>query len=226
MRKGKIIVLEGLDSSGKATQTKLLKEKLDKLKIKNAVYSFPRYNSFFGKLISKYLKGELGEKESLPEEFVSLLYSLDRYEIKEKIESDLNNGYVILMDRYYTSNFGFQTAKKEENQKKDFLDWLKKLESRMPAPDKVLFLDIAVDFSQKLMDSRKQKDYMKEKKDIHEKDLDYQKKVRKMFLELCKTEKNWVLIKCAEENKLKTIQEIHEMIWKETQQELQNNQTK
>lgn len=209
-----LIVLEGLDSSGKATQTKLLEEKLKEKGIKTKTYSFPRYNEFFGKLIAEYLKGKFGKKEDVPEEFVSLLYSLDRYEIKKEINSFLEKGFVVLMDRYYTSNFAYQTAKfSKEKKRKDFLGWLKKLESAMPFPDMVFFLDVPVEFSQKLMDSRKQKDYMKEKKDIHEKDLDYQKKVREMFLELCRTEKNWFIVECTEKGKLKTKEKINDFLW-------------
>ena len=220
MKTGKIIVLEGLDSSGKATQAKLLEEKLEKNKIKTKTYSFPRYNEFFGKLIAKYLKGELGKKEVLSEEFVSLLYSLDRYEIKKEIEEKLSQEFTLIMDRYYTSNFAFQTAKFESKEKrKEFIEWLKKIESKMPAPDLVFFLDIPVEFSQKLMDSRKQKDYMKEKKDIHEKDLDYQKKVREMFLWLCEKEENWVKISCVSNEKLKSKEEISEMLWQAIQKQ-------
>jgi len=220
MKTGKIIVLEGLDSSGKATQAKLLEEKLEKNKIKTKTYSFPRYNEFFGKLIAKYLKGELGKKEVLSEEFVSLLYSLDRYEIKKEIEEKLSQEFTLIMDRYYTSNFAFQTAKFESKEKrKEFIEWLKKIESKMPAPDLVFFLDIPVKFSQKLMDSRKQKDYMKEKKDIHEKDLDYQKKVREMFLWLCEKEENWVKISCVSNEKLKSKEEISEMLWQAIQKQ-------
>lgn len=211
--KGRLVVLEGLDSSGKATQAKLLKEKLEAKGKKVKAYSFPRYESFFGKMIAKYLKGELGEKEFISEEFVSLIYSLDRYEVRNEITSFLEKGFIVLMDRYYTSNYAFQTAKLEESKRKDFLDWLKKIESRMPAPDLVFFLDVPSEVSQKLMESRKQKDYMKEKKDIHEKDLLYQKKVREMFLELCRTEKNWVKISCVSGNKMKSVEEINEIVY-------------
>jgi len=219
MDKGKLIVLEGLDSSGKATQTKLLSEKLEKKGFKTKTHSFPRYNEFFGKLIAKYLKGEFGDKKEVSEEFVSLLYSLDRYEVKEQIESELKQGFILLMDRYYTSNFAYQTAKIEKEKRKEFLEWLEKIESKMPAPDLVFFLDVPVDFSQELMDSREQKTYMNEKKDMHEKDSDYQKKVRKVFLGLCKTE-NWILIKCVSEGKLKTKEEINKTLWKAIEREL------
>ncbi len=220
MNKGKIIVFEGLDSSGKATQTAILAEKLKEKGIKTKIFSFPRYESFFGKLIAKYLKGELGKKEELSEEFVSLLYSLDRYEIKNEIKELLEKGFVLLMDRYYTSNFGFQTAKFESRQKKhEFLDWLKKIEAGMPSPDLVFFLDVPIEFSQKLMESRKQKNYMKEKKDIHEKDLIFQKKTREIFLELCKKEENWIKIDCVSKEKLKSKNEIHQEIWKITEKQ-------
>lgn len=220
MNKGKIIVFEGLDSSGKATQTKLLEEKLKAKGVKTKTYSFPRYNKFFGKLIAKYLKGELGEKESLPEEFVSLLYSLDRYEVKEEIEEKLNHGFTLIMDRYFTSNFAYQSAKFEEEKKRtEFIAWMKKIEARMPSPTIVFFLDVPIEFSQKLMDSRMQKEYMKERKDIHEKDLEYQRKVRKAFLELCSAEKNWFKIACASKGKLKTKEEISELIWKALQEQ-------
>jgi dTMP kinase len=207
-------VLEGLDSSGKATQARLLEKRLKEKGIKTRIYSFPRYNSLFGKLIGRYLKGEFGKKENIPQEFVSILYSLDRYEIKNEIESLLKKGFVVLMDRYYTSNFAFQGAKFKGKKKKEFMKWIKKLESRMPSPNAVFFLDVPVEVSQNLMKTRKQKNYMKTKKDIHEKDIMYQKRVRKTFIELCKQEKNWMLIKCMHKGKLKNIKEINDLLWK------------
>ncbi|MEW6295260.1 MAG: dTMP kinase [Candidatus Diapherotrites archaeon] len=218
--KGRIVVFEGVDASGKATQAKLFFERIKKAGKKAELSSFPRYNEFFGSLVGRYLAGEFGSKEELPPEFCSLLYSLDRYHAKKEIQEKLKKGTILVFDRYFTANYGFQPAKfKGKKQREEFFQWMKALESRMPQPDLVFFLDVLPQISRKLMKGKdREKAYRKgRKKDIYESDIAYQNKVRAMFLHLCRKEKNWSRINCVRGNKLKSREEIHSEVWKKAQ---------
>lgn len=221
--KGRVIVFEGVDASGKATQSQLLHDRMKQEGFRVELIAFPRYSEFFGSIVGRYLRGDFGKKEDLPDEFIALLFSIDRYELKKKIENGLNGGTNYIFDRYFTSNYGFSTARKEnEKERLELLNWLKKLESRMPQPDLVLFLDMPLEAIGILMlgeDRKKKEPYRKGlDKDIHEGDMAYLDRVRRFFLELSKKEKKWAKIDCTkfEEHKMKirTKEEIHEQIWK------------
>src|SRR3989344_2996869 len=210
--RGKIIVFDGLDASGKKTQAELLQQKLIKHGFSAEIFHFPQYEEFFGSLVAKYLKEEFGKKEALAKEFVALLYAIDRYSIKKKIEEHLVQGKAIIMDRYSESNFAFQSAAFEGKEKKEFIEWIKSTESRLPHSDIVFFLDMPRKAAEQLIQSRQRE------KDQHEKDSAFLDRVRQTYLGLSKSEKNWHIIKCAEKKgndwKIKSIQEIHEIIWK------------
>lgn len=178
--KGKIIVVEGTDASGKHTQSKLLAEKLEKEGKEVAFFSFPRYETFFGKLVTKYLQGEFGSLKEVKPELASLLYSLDRYDALSKIEELLKQGKIIVCDRYTASNVAHQAAKFQGSDREKFIEWVESIESRLPMPDLTIFLDLPVEISAKLMHSRKRE------KDIHELDLDYLEATRQVYSELSK----------------------------------------
>ncbi|MDO8537539.1 MAG: hypothetical protein Q7S21_01515, partial [archaeon] len=166
----------------------------------------------------KYLKGEFGKKEDLPKELISLLYAVDRYSIKFEIEKLLNEGKVVVMDRYSESNFAFHSTHFHGKEKEEFLKWLKIVESRLPHSDAVFFLDMPREAAEQLMLKKGERNYMGSKeKDQHEKDSVFLDNVRKTYLELAKTEKNWQVISCAikkgKEWEIKSIHEIHEIIW-------------
>lgn len=209
--KGKIIVLEGTDSSGKATQSQLLLGFLQKKGIDAELYSFPRYKEFFGSLVGKYLAGDFGSKESLPPEFCALLYSLDRYQIKKEIEEKLAEGKILVMDRYIFANIAHQAAKfSDAKEQENFLCWIECLESRMPEADAVVFLNMPTAAAQKLMLGKdREKAYRKGvQKDLHESDSDYLERTRRVY-ELLAKKNNWIVVDCAENGFVKTKEEIH-----------------
>jgi dTMP kinase len=220
--RGKIIVFDGLDSSGKKTHAILLKDRLKKHGFSAEIFHFPQYEKFFGGLVGKYLKGDFGKKEELSKELIVLLYAIDRYDVKFEIEKLLEQGKVVIMDRYSQSNIAFHSSHFQENKKREFLQWIKLVESRLPIADLVFFLDMPRKAAEKLMlEKAKQgnRNYMgSAEKDQHEKDSVFLDSVRKTYFELAKSEKNWQIIKCAEKNnnewRIKSIQEIHELIWK------------
>lgn len=202
---GKIIAIEGCDSSGKETQAKLLLERLKK-KGKNAVLiSFPRYETFFGKLVKKYLSGEFGSLEEVKPEFSSLLYSLDRYNALPEIEGFLGEGKVVVCNRYTASNIAHQAAKFQGKEQEKFIEWIQAVEARMPKPVLTIFLDLPVEASIGLMQGRSRE------KDIHEANKAYLEATRQVYLKLCEVE-NWIKVDCRKQGGIRPRQEIHKEV--------------
>jgi dTMP kinase len=205
--KGKLIVIEGVDSSGKHTQAKLLLKRLKKEGKKAVLVSFPRYSTFFGKLVKKYLKGDFGALKKVRPELASLLYSLDRFDAMPWLEEQLSSGKIVVCDRYTASNIAHQASKFKGKKRKEFISWVQGVESRLPKPDATIFLDLPVSVSAKLMSKRKRK------KDIHELDLPYLRETRKVYLSLSKRPA-WSKIECQKGLGIKSREEIHKLLWK------------
>ncbi len=199
-------VIEGLDGSGKSTQIKLLTDYFNKHNIAFKYLHFPRTDSpVFGDLIARFLRGELGDINSVHPYLVALIYAGDRKDAAEKIRGWLDEGYMVMLDRYVHSNIAFQCAKIEDNDEKQKLrDWINQLEYKyfkIPIPDRSLFLDVPFAFTtQKLSQNRAGDDrnYLAGAKDIHEDDLSFQQKVREVYLWQVKEEENFRLINCSD----------------------------
>lgn len=179
---GKLIVIEGLDGCGKSTQLELLPQNLLKNGIESKSVSFPDYDSNSSALVKMYLGGEFGKKPSDVNAYAaSLFYAVDRFASYKTNWGDYyNQNGVIVSGRYTTSNAVHQTSKMDESEWKGFLDWLYDLEYNkvgIPKPDKVIFLDMPIEVSQKLLSGRYKGD--EAKKDIHESDTAYLDKCRK-----------------------------------------------
>ena len=213
--KGKIIVIEGLDGSGKGTQTPLLCDFL-KSRGKNIKrLSFPCYESKSSELVKMYLSGELGSNISDVNSYAaSTFYAVDRYasfitDWKQKYET----GSWFVADRYATSNIIYQMEKLEtKNNRDEFIDWVEDFEYcklGIPRPDLVLYLDMPVEISQRLMESRYKGD--NSKKDLHEKNVEFLKNCRKTAIyaaERC----GWKIISCSDGENPFSIEEIHKKI--------------
>ena len=210
---GRFIVLEGIDSAGKKTQTQLLEKYLSENGYKTKSLHFPQYDTKFGKLVGNYLRGEYGKLDELPPEIPCLLYALDRYQFKDQLIADLRNDVYYVADRYTQSNLGFQGAKLQDQAKWDLILWIEQLESRIPQPDLIIYLHIPVEISQKLMATRSKKDYLQgATQDMHEADIEYQKRVVATYLEVAKGRPNWVVIDCVADNELKSVDDIQSEI--------------
>jgi len=213
MKKGKLIVIEGNDGSGKGTQAKLIVENLKK-KGKDVLFlDFPVYDSVFGKLLSGYLRGDFGDLNEMPPEIPTLLFAIDRYQFKDKMFKALEEGKIIICNRYTESNIGFQGAKFDSNEERDrFIDWLRTVESRIPKADLVFFLDIPLDISWELVKKKGERKYLKGKeRDIHERNIPYQQRVREVYLEYGKKH-GWKIINCVKDGKLRSIEDINNEI--------------
>lgn len=220
MKKGIFIVIDGTDGSGKATQAKLLTENLKKAGFKTKTIDFPRYeNNFFGKMVGRYLSGEFGSASEVSPYLASILYACDRFESKNQIENWLKNGFVVIADRYASSNQIHQGGKISNNKKRvEFLAWLEELEYKIlkiPRPQTIFYLDMPLEISQKLLKtktSQKKKVYLKGKKDIHENDPRHLRDAKNRAIELVRKNNNWTKIDCAKNGKPLAKEEINQKI--------------
>lgn len=215
---GKLIVIEGLDGSGKSTQLALLPEALENKGIDCKSVSFPDYDSDSSALVKMYLAGEFGTKPGDVNAYAaSIFYAADRFaSFKKNWGEFYNGGGTVVAGRYTTSNAVHQTSKLPEEVWKDFLDWLYDFEYNkigIPKPDKVIFLDMPVEVSQKLLGNRYGGD--DNKKDIHESDVAYLEKCRRAA-KFTAEYSGWTVISCADGDRPRTIEEIAEDILSET----------
>ena len=215
---GKLIVIEGTDSSGKETQTKRLFEKLEEKGLKVKKISFPNYDSPACEPVKMYLAGAFGEDAMKVNPYpVSTMYAIDRYaSFKTDWEKFYNEDGIIVTDRYVTSNMVHQASKiKDLDEKKQYLNWLEDLEYEkmgIPRPDLVIFLNMPTEMAVKLMAERKNKITGEEKKDIHERDKEYLKESHANACKIANTY-NWKEIKCSDGERIKTIEEIGEEVF-------------
>ncbi len=212
---GKLIVIEGLDGSGKATQANLLYERLSRNFEKVKKVTFPDYESDSSAPVRMYLSGKLSDRPDGVNAFAaSSFYAVDRYiSYKTNWEQLYNDGGIIVADRYTTSNGVHQCSKLPSEEWNSFMDWLYDFEYGkigIPKPDAVIYLDMSPEVSQKLMSKRYLGD--ESKKDIHEKDREYLEKSRKAAY-FCVCHDNWTRIKCDDGENPLTIEEIADKIF-------------
>jgi dTMP kinase len=196
--RGKFIALEGIDGSGKATQLELLAAHLTKRGVAHARISFPRYASFFGSLVARFLNGDFGALAAVDPHFFALLYAGDRLEAKTQIEAELARGKTILADRYIGSNLAHQTARVPQDRREEFLAWLKKLEYEiygLPAEDLVIYLRLPAAEAHRLVGTKAARDYTKLRRDLLEADLEHLAAASETYDRLA-LEPNWVTIEC------------------------------
>ena len=216
MKKSKIIVIEGLDGSGKATQTKLLAERLAESGLKVKRLEFPDYANPSSSLVKMYLGGAFGDKpEDVNAYATSAFYAVDRVaSFLQFWKADYDSGTVILSDRYATSNIIYQMSKVDDSERDQFIKWQSDFEYDklgLPRPDAVIYLDVSPEVSQKLMEKRYGGD--NSKKDLHESNMAFLLSCRKSALyaaEKC----GWHRIDCCENGEIRSIEQIAEDIKK------------
>ena len=215
---GLLIVVEGVDSSGKETQVKEICLKLEKEGRKVKRISFPNYTSDSSALVKMYLAGELGnDPKTLDPYAISTFYAADRYvSYLTDWKKDLEEGTIIIADRYVSSNMIHQAAKiHDAEEKKAFLTWLDNFEFeiyKLPRPNITVFLNMPVEYGAKLMATRKNKITGKDKKDIHENDINYLEESYNNAMEIAHNY-GWNIINCVENNTIRTIDDISEEIF-------------
>lgn len=211
--KGKLIIIEGLDGSGKSTQMQLLCQRAEQLGKPVRRVKFPNYDEDSSALVKAYLSGDLGSLQQINAYAASVLYSVDRYATwRRHMHSDYEQGAVFLLDRYTTANMYHQTTKLPHEEWDSFLDWLVDLEFQkmgLPAPDLVLYLDMRPQTARRLMEKRYHGD--ESKKDVHEKDTAYLARSR-AAAEFCARNLGWDTVHCTSGDAMRSIEEIQQEV--------------
>ena len=217
--RGKFIVIDGTDGSGKATQTKLLAERLRRAGFDVAIADFPQYNTKSAGLIEEYLSGKYGSPEIVGPYRASIFYACDRYDASFKIKKWLADGKIVISNRYVTANMGHQGGKIENPlERKHFFDWLYQLEYEIfniPRPDLNIILHVSAEISQTLAQQRKKEDWAGKTNDIHQNSLNHLKKAEQTYLQIAQNFPNFSLIECVSDGLILSRQDISNLVWQE-----------
>lgn len=220
----KLIIIEGLDGCGKSTQTALLEKHLQEKNVNYKKIKLPDYDSPSSTLVNMYLAGEFGKNANDVNAFAAgAFYAVDRFaSYKLNWGQDYKNGTLILADRYATSNSIYQMEKLNKDKWDEYLDWSADFEYNkigIPKPDLVIFLDMPIEVSQKLMTSRYNGD--EGKKDVHEANVEFLNKCRESALYTA-NKQGWVVVPCSDGVNPYSIEDIHNKIIKFVDEELNN----
>jgi dTMP kinase len=198
--RGKLIALEGIDGSGKRTQLELLAHELKLRGLATALISFPRYESFFGKLVGQFLNGNFGSVNQVDPHLSALLYAGDRLEAKNEMESALAAGKIVLADRYIGSNLAHQSERVPAEKRDEFVSWLRHLEYvlyGLPAEDLVIYLRVPAVEAHRLVGLKSARAYTALQRDILEADISHLEQTALIYDRLA-TGPNWVRIDCID----------------------------
>lgn len=213
---GKIIVIEGIDCSGKQTQVELLIKKLKEMGKKCECFSFPMYDTPTGKILGGPYQGKPeicksyfkeGPNEVNPY-IACLYYAADRKYNIDKILHQLEKLDFVILDRYTTSNLAHQGSKiRDKEERFNMYQWIDKLEYwllKLPKPDKTIFLHMPSEYSLKLMKNRNSLDQV-------ELDSEHLKNAEETYIELSELY-NWNIVECIKDEKIRTIEDINKEI--------------
>lgn len=207
MNKGKLIVFEGIDGAGKTTQIKLLAEYLKGKNIDFEVINFPRYGqNLYADLVTRYLKGEFGNINEINPYLAALAYAGDRALSKPLIENWLNNGKLVISNRYVSASQAHLSANLPENQVENFIKWVDQLEyqtNKMPKPHFTILLKVDPGIGQENVLKSGQID-------IHEKSLTHEQKGAQIYLKLA--EDDWIVVDCMKYGKIMDKENIHQQV--------------
>jgi dTMP kinase len=214
--RGKFIVLEGIDGSGKRTQLAMLARALSERGMACEQVSFPNYGGFFGKVVARFLNGEFGPLKAVDPHFSALLYAGDRFELKTKMEAALASGKTLLADRYIGSNLAHQGARALPSARSEFLEWLRHLEYHvygLPTEDLVIYLRVPVDEAHRLIGEKAARDYTNRRRDLQEADRAHLAAAADVYDELAR-QNNWVKIDCVADTsgQMRSPESIHDEI--------------
>ena len=220
-QKGKFIVFDGTDGSGKKTQMDLLVDQLRKEGYKIETADFPQYGNWSAEFVARYLRGEFGTLDQISAKKASLFYALDRFAASFQIREWLSKGIHVISNRYTSANKGHQLGKiQDPKERVEFLNWVNDLEYGIlgiPKPDITIFLHMDSAIGQRLVDKKADREYTRGvKRDIHEADINHLKNAESAYLFCLKNDKseNWKRIVCFENDQPKPIEEIQKEVYK------------
>ncbi len=207
-KQGKLIVIEGIDGSGKTTQINLLVKSLAEKKIPYELISFPRYeDNIYGKLVKRYLEGEFGSISEVNPYLMVLVYAGDRFLAKSLLEKWLSDGKVVLVNRYVSSSKAHMGANLPKQSRQEFFEWLDELEYKtngIPKEDLTILLSIDPKIGQENVAGRLS--------DLHEENLGHLEKANEIYLSLAKKENNWYVVGCMKDGEMASPEDIHQEI--------------
>ena len=210
-KKGKLVVIDGADGSGKSTQTKLLLAYFKKQGLAHKFISFPRYEtSFHGRHVGRFLRGEFGGNDEVNPYLSSLAYALDRLTAREQLVEWLAEGNVVLADRYVSATLAHQGSKMSGRKQKEFLDWVYTMEykeHKLPREDLVIYLYVPAKIAQKLLRKGSHN------RDMADVDEAHQKRSMALYKKLVKQNEHWVMVTSVDsQGKLLSVDKIHRKI--------------
>lgn len=224
LKKGKLIVIDGTDGSGKATQVAYLTDRLKNDGYTVKIVDFPEYyKNFFGKFIGHCLSEQYYNWLNVHPKIASMAYAADRWESSKELKSWLEKGYIVIANRYVSANQIHQGSKiKSAKKRNDFIEWLDKMEYEVfgiPRPDITLYLSLPIKIVLELLEKRNsskmKREYLKKKKDVHESDTNFLINSRKSALKLVKEIPNFIKIECSEKGKILSREQVHNMVYEE-----------
>ena len=227
---GKLIVIDGTDGSGKTTQLHLLAQRLKQEGFLVEVADFPQYNTKSAGLVEEYLSGKYGGPGEVTPYQASIFYAADRFDANFKIKKWLEEGKIVLSNRYVSANMGHQGAKISNSlERKVFFNWLNDLEYKLfniSRPDLSLILHVPATIAFDLAKERAREDWVGKTKDIHESDLNHLRAAEEVYLEIAQTIPGFTLIECSLNNKILEREAISELIWVQVRRLLNGSLTK
>jgi dTMP kinase len=216
-KKSRLIAIEGIDGSGKGTQSRILVERIRQTGRKVELISFPRYEeTFFGRLVGSFLNGEFGSLDQVHPVLVSLLFAGDRFESRPKLEKALATCDVVVLDRYVASNVAHQGAKVSGADREALCRSIEHVEYslyQMPQPDRVILLTLHVSEAQSLVSKKAVRNYTDRTADIQEADGAYLERVRLLYLDLAARESNWSIVECEGTDGLRSVDDVAQDVW-------------
>lgn len=217
-QKGTFIVIEGTDGSGKGTQFQLLADRLSQAGYDVALFDFPQYDQPSSYFVREYLNGKYGTADEVGPYTGSLFYALDRFEAAPKIREALDQGKIVLANRFVGSNMAHQGTKfANPEERRGYFIWLDNLEFemlRVPRPDVSFVLRVPADVAQELVDKKGKRNYTDKKRDIHEADLAHLERAVQVYDDMCQLfPKDFIRVDCVRNNQLLNIETIQEMLW-------------
>lgn len=218
-RKGLFLVIEGTDGSGKGTQFKKLITKLESEGYDVATFDFPQYDQPSSYFVKEYLNGKYGSADDVGPYTGSMFYALDRFQAAPAIQQAINEGKVVLANRFTGSNMAHQGTKfGRSEERRGYFIWLDNLEFQMlkiPRPDKSFVLRVPAEIAQELVDQKETRSYTDKKRDIHEADLSHLQRAVEVYDDLCQLfPKDFTRVDCVRSGKLMDIDSVHEHLWK------------
>lgn len=206
-----LVVIEGIDGSGKGTQSARLRDRLLARGLRADLLSFPRYEAtFFGQRIGDFLNGRFGQLSEVDPFLASLLYAGDRLESKAELTRLLAENDVLVLDRYVPSNIAHQAGKRTGARRRELAEWIEKIEYDLfglPRPDLVVLLDIPAKNSQELIAKKDARTYTTQAADIQEADTDYLTRVRSAYRELA-AERGWSIVSVVDAQGIRSMEAL------------------